>query len=412
MSEDLHRHDKRPSVFVLGRLASVAVVLSVSLLPWFLAADDPAPPQLEVNRRRLSEMTVAERKQLEENYRLYREMPPAERDRLRNLQREIERDPELKAAFDEYQRWANSLSPSERHELRQTQDPEAKRQLIERFRRRPPPGEMPDAFPSDRPPNGVPFGQINSIRQRAIERLFGELALPFADRMGTGVPEMDAIIRILEGELPAESRNELNNLDDYSRKVRVLRMTLERRPLGPPTVRLFGSGNELIDKVLAALPEGPLRQLLTGRNFPPNPRPNQPDPRGGMLVMATVRGLVTETLRTIEDHRPRNELLMAHLGKLSDSERARLNAMNPKDREQELVLLHVKEQVPGIAELQQLLGNPDMHRFLEDMANRIRPGTGLLDGDRRDKNARPGPFEGVRRPRDSEPPPNRPEPKD
>ena len=106
---------------------------------------------------------------------------------------------------------------------------------------------------------------------------------------------------------------------------------------------------------------------------------------------------------------------MAHFAKLPEPERTRLNAMNPKDREQELVLFFVKEQVPGIAELQQVLGNQEIRRFLEDMANRTRPGGGPPDGDdRRDKKGRPAPFEGARRPRDSESPlpPNRPEPKD
>ena len=161
MSED-HRHVRRTPASVGGRLAVVAVALSVSLLPWLLAADDPAP-QREANRRRLSEMTVAERQRLKENYDLYREMTPQERDRLRNLQREIDRDPELKAAFDEYQRWADTLSPVERHGSRQAQDPEARRQLIERFRRRPPPDEMFEPPPSDRPPNGPAFGQINNV---------------------------------------------------------------------------------------------------------------------------------------------------------------------------------------------------------------------------------------------------------
>ncbi len=399
-----------------GRLAAIALTLSLSLLPWLLAADGPIPPQREANRQRLNGMTVAERQRLEENYQRYREMTPAERDRLKKLQHEIESDPKLNAAFRDYQLWAESLSPVDRHELRQAQDPEARRQLVEKFRRRPPPGERPEPFPSERRPDGPPFGQNNNnLRQRTIERLFGEFAMPLADRIGTGVPEMEAIIRVLERELPTETRDELIKLDDFSRKVRVLKLCLERRPLAPPSVRIFGPGSEVIDKVFAALPDGPVRQFAGNRNLPPNSRPNQPDPRGALLVMVTMRGLVTETLRTIEDHRPRLDLQNAQIEKLSESERTRLNAMNPKDREQELVLHFVKDQVPGIAELQQMLGTPDMRRFLEDMVNRIRPGVGPPDGDdRRDKKARPGPFDGTHRPRDQESPlpPNRPEPKD
>lgn len=411
MSDDLHRRVERAPVSVSGRVAAVAVVLSVSLLPWLLAADGPASPQREPNRQRLSEMTVAERQRLDENFRVYREMAPAERDRLRNLQREIERDPELRAAFDEYQRWADSLSPVDRHELRQTQDPEARRQLIDRLRRRPPNGEMPEQGPSDRPPNGPPFGQ-NNAKQRMTERLFGGMAMPVGDRFGSCVSEMEVIVRVLEQELPAETHAELNKLDAYSRTVRVVRLTLERRPLGSPAARLFGTGSQTIEKIIAALPEGPIRQLPVNRNF--NANPNQPDPRGGLLVMVLVRGLMTETSRTLEDHRPRPDALIAFQEKLPAAEKARLNQMNREDRQQELLPLYVKEHVPAIAELQQILGTPDMDRFLRDVGSRFRPGFGSPEtDDRRDKKIRLPPFDGLRPPRDFDSPPqNRPQPKD
>ena len=384
----------------------IAVVLSVSLLPWLLAADSPAPPQREANRQRLDEMTVAERQQLDENVRVYREMTPAERDRLRNLQREIESDRELKAAFDEYQRWADSLSPVDRHELRQTQDPEARRQLIDRLRHRPPHGEMFEPGPADRPPNGPPFGQ-NNAKPRMTERLFGGLTLPMGDRLGSGVPEMEAIVRVLEQELPAETHDELGKLDAYSRTVRVLRLTLEKRPLGSPVVRLFGSGSQTIEKIIAALPDGPVRQLPVIRTF--NPAPNQPDPRGGLLVMVLVRGLMTETSRTMEDHRPRQEMMTAFQEKLPAAEKARLNKLSREEHQQELLTLYVKDHVPAIAELQQILGTSEMDHFLRDMSNRFRPGVGPPEGDdRRDKKGRLPPFDGSRPPRDSDSLPPRP----
>lgn len=410
MSGDNPLRAERGTNSVRGRLAAVAVVLSLSLLPWLLAADEPAPPQREANRQRLNGMTVSERQRLEENYRLYREMTPIERDRLRKLQREIDSDSELKAAFHEYQAWADSLSPVDRHALRQAQNPEARRQLIETFRRRPPPGEMPEPFPSERRPDGPPFGQNNNARLRIMEKLFGGLSLPFGDRFGSCVPEMEVIVRILEHELPSATHPEFDKLDAYSRKVRVVRLTLERRPLGPPGFRFFGPGSETVEKVFAALPDGPIRQMPANRNF--NPGPNQPDPRATVLVMVLIRGLMTETQRTLEDHRPRPDLLNAFQEKLPESERTRLNKMNREDRQQELTLLYVKDLVPGIGEIQQMLGALDMDRFIQDINSRFRPGAGPLGDDRRDKTGRPPPLDGPRRPRDSEPPPNRPMPKD
>ena len=411
MSDDLPCGDKSVPGSTSGRLATLAVVLTVSLLPWLLAADGPVPPPREANRQRLGEMTVSERQRLEENFRVYREMTPAERDRLRNLEREIESDRELKAAFDEYQRWADSLSPVDRHELRQTQDPEARRQLIDRLRHRPPNGEMFEPGPADRPPNGPPFGQ-NNAKQRMTERLFGGLTLPMGDRLGSCVPEMEAIVRVLEQELPVETHAELNKLDAYSRTVRVLRLTLEKRPLGSPVVRLFGTGSQTIEKIVAALPDGPVRQLPVIGKF--SPSLNQPDPRGGLLVMVLVRGLMTETSRRLEDHRPRPEALMAFQEKLPAAEKARLNKLSREEHQQELLTLYVKEHVPAISELQQILGASDMDRFLRDMSNRFRPGVGPPEGDdRRDKKGRFPPFDGSRPPRDSESsPPNRPLKKD
>ncbi len=411
MSDDLPCGDKSVPGSTSGRLATLAVVLTVSLLPWLLAADGPVPPPREANRQRLGEMTVSERQRLEENFRVYREMTPAERDRLRNLEREIESDRELKAAFDEYQRWADSLSPVDRHELRQTQDPEARRQLIDRLRHRPPNGELFEPGPADRPPNGPPFGQ-NNAKQRMTERLFGGLTLPMGDRLGSCVPEMEAIVRVLEQELPVETHAELNKLDAYSRTVRVLRLTLEKRPLGSPVVRLFGTGSQTIEKIVAALPDGPVRQLPVIGKF--SPSLNQPDPRGGLLVMVLVRGLMTETSRRLEDHRPRPEALMAFQEKLPAAEKARLNKLSREEHQQELLTLYVKEHVPAISELQQILGASDMDRFLRDMSNRFRPGVGPPEGDdRRDKKGRFPPFDGSRPPRDSEPsPPNRPLKKD
>jgi len=392
------------------RVAIVAAALSLSLLPWFLAADVRTSEQREANQKKLNTMTEPERRKLDENLRLYREMPAAERDRLRELHQAIEHDPVLKSAFADYQAWANALSPVDRHELRQTLDPEARKRLIENFHRRPLPNDVSGPSPSDRPPNGLPFSQNNNGRQRMIEKLFGGLALPFGDRFGSCVPEMETIIRVLEHELPFDSRDELDKLDEYSRKVRVLRLTLERHPVGPPTVRIFGLGSSTIDKVFAALPDGPIKQLPLNRN----PNPNQFEARSTLLITVLMRGLMTETQRAIEDHRPRPDVLFAFQKTLNDKERTRLDNMNRDDRQFELLQLYVKEQISGIGELQRILGTPEMERFVKQLNNAPRPGQGSPDGeDRRDKKGRFPPLDGSRRPREPESPlPNRPDLKD
>jgi hypothetical protein len=356
-------------------------------------------------------MTVTERQRLEENYRLYRDMPPAERDRLRQLQREIDSDPELNAAFHEYQLWADSLSPVDRHELRQAQDPKARRQLIEKFRRRPSP-DMPPS--SDRPPNGqLPFGP-NFIgrgdRPRLFEKLFGRSVLLAGDRLASFVPEMEAIIQVLEKELPSESQGAaLSSLDPLSRKVRVLRLTLERHPNVPSAaMRLFGPpGSGTFEKVLAAMPDGQVKQFAANRNPGPLMQRN-------MMLMALTRGLMTEMQRHIEDHRPNPETLRRYQDKLPEAERKRLEGLNREDHQLELQLLYLKEHVPGIVELQQLIGMPEMERFFQEMIGQMRGGANSPEGDdRRNQKSRLPPLDGSVRPREPETfLPNRPTPKD
>lgn len=408
MTADHPHRVERVTNSVGGRLTAVAVTLSLSLLPWLLAADDPAPPQREANRRRLSEMTVTERQQLDENFRRYREMTPAELDRLRNIQREIDRDPELKAAFDEYQRWADTLSPVERYELRQTQDPEARRRLVEKFRR-PPLDERPEPNPSGRPPNGSPIAQLTSGRMRIFEKLFNGAVLPFGDRFGSGVPEMEALVGVLEGELPSETRNQLQGLDPYSRRVRVVRLTLEQHPLGPPHERLFGPPDgRLAEKARAALPEGQIQQMLSLRG------PFPIEHRNGALAMVLMRGLMMETLRIIEDHQPRPDTLIAFEKTLPEADRNRLERLNREERAAELRHLYAKKEVAGLAELQQILGSTEMQRLTRQQPNGPRFGSGPPDGeDRRDRKGKLPSFDGNRRPREFDgPPSNRPDLKD
>lgn len=387
------------------RLPRIAIAVSLSLLPWLVVANDGPQKQREENQKRLNEMTVTERQRLDENYRRYREMPAAELDRLRDLHQAIESDPELKAAFQKYEAWANSLSPLERHELRNARDLEERRSLIEKYRRGSPRREVPPD--SERRPGGPqPFGP-NLIgrgeRPRLLEKLFGRNVPLGGDRLASFVPEMEAIIHVLDGELPPEAKAELSDVDPFARKVRVVRLTLERHPMGPPAVRIFGPPNSgTFDRVIAELPEGQIKQFAMNRNPLPLAQRN-------MLLMALIRGLMTEMQRQIEDHRPGAETLRRYHDKLSESERRRLAGLNREDQQLELQQLYLKEQVPGIAELQRLVSMPEMERYFQDMIGQMRGGPILPEGDeRRGPRGRPPFDEGNGRPREPDfPPPNR-----
>lgn len=389
----------RASVVMVGSRAALAVAaISLSLLPWYLAAGVREPAHRTANRQRLNDMTVAERQRLEEAFRQFQALPQSEQERLRELHRNIETDPELHAAFGEYLAWAHSLSPVDRHELRKTLHSDARLQLIDKLRRQPP--AAPDLTPgSDRPPNG--FGPIgpNFIgrgeRPRLLDKLFGRSVPLGGDRLASFVPEMEAIVRVLETELPANVRAELEPLDPFTRQVRVVRLTLERRPSGPPAMRLFGppmSGT--FEKILAALPDGQVKQFAGNRNLNPLEQRNA-------VLLALIRGLMTEMQRKVEDHRPSPETLRRFAETLSESEQRRLEELRGEERQLELQQQYLKAHVPGIAEMQQLVRQPELERFFQDMIGRMRGGLNPPDGDERRLPRARGPQpSGPDRPRD------------
>ena len=356
-----------PSPRLLTMLA-----LSFFAVSSLIAADDGPGARREANRRRIGEMTPPERERLEENLRQFQALPADEQARLRELQRAIENDPQLKVAFDEYQAWANSLSPGQRNALRHTPDPRERLNVIEDFQNAPPrgrPGEPPPGHrPLDHiPPNGSPGFPGRGERARLLEQLLGR-NFPLGDRLVSSVPEMTAIVQVLEQQLPPERRSELDKLDPFSRKVRVFKLALERHPLGPPPARIFGGPESTtFEKVLSVLPEdGQVKQFVRSR---PNPEAQR-----AALFMALIRGLGNELQRTIADHLPNGDALRRFAETLTPHERERLSELTPDERVLELQQRYLKDQVPGIREFQEVLTSPVMERFFRETMQRLQSG--------------------------------------
>lgn len=340
------------------------LLMCLALLPFLMAADDRSSTRRAENLQRVGDMTATERQRLEENYRSFQKLPPDEQARLRKLQAEIENDLELKAAFKEYEAWANTLSPGQRHELRRTTAPRERMNLIEDFRHEPPRGRPDEPSPDQRSseprfPNSGPPLPGRTDRVRLIEKLLGR-NFPAGDRMASSVPEMAAIVQVLEQQLPTESRTELDKLDPFSRKVRVVRLTMERHPLGPPPVKVFGGPESpTFEKVLSALPDdGQVKQFVKSR---PNLEVQQ-----SALFMALIRGLSNDLLRTIEDQPANSETLRRYSESLAPLDRQRLDNLGRDERFLELQLRYFKEQIPGIREFQEILTAPLMDKFFRE----------------------------------------------
>jgi len=188
--------------------------------------------------------------------------------------------------------------------------------------------------------------------------------------MASSVPEMAAIVQVLEQQLPPATRTELDQLDPFSRKVRVVRITMERHPSGPPPVRVFGAPDSpTFEKVLSALPDdGQVKQFVRSR---PNPEAQR-----AALFLALIRGLSHDMQRTIEDQIPNGDALRRFAETLPPQERQRLNELSLDERSLELQQRYLKERVPGIREFQEILTSPVMERFFRETMQRLQSDPG------------------------------------
>jgi hypothetical protein len=121
----------------------------------------------------------------------------------------------------------------------------------------------------------------------------------------------------------------------------------------------------------------------------------------GAVTLVLFRGLMTEMQRGLEDHRPSPETLRRVQEKQSEPNRRRIEQLRSEDRQMEVLLLYLKESVPGVLELQQLVNSPEMERFFQESMSRMRFGPGGPDGSERPpQKGRPDKPDGPPRPRD------------
>jgi hypothetical protein len=119
------------------------------------------------------------------------------------------------------------------------------------------------------------------------------------------------------------------------------------------------------------------------------------------MTLVVFRGLMIEIQRDLEDHRPNPETQRRVLEKQSAADRRRIEQLRGDDRQLEIQLLCLKERVPGVQELQQLVNLPEMQRFLQESMSRMRFGPGGPDGNERSlPKGRPDKPDGTPRPRD------------
>lgn len=115
-----------------GRAAGCVLGLLFCGLFLLGAADSEEAEQS--SREKIESMTPAEREQLKRNYEKFQKLTPAEQDKYRKLHAAVQEQPELSQVMHRYEKWVRTLSPWEQEDLRKAATPEARMELIRKFR--------------------------------------------------------------------------------------------------------------------------------------------------------------------------------------------------------------------------------------------------------------------------------------
>jgi hypothetical protein len=225
-------------------LSLVLLVLAVGLgafaliqAPGLFGEAAPSSPEYAANRRRIEQMTPAERDRIKHRAAKFAALSESRRNELRKLHSQLQNDPdanELQEVLDRYNAWLTSLPVDERDKLRAklatAKSPEQQRQIvadtkreidIERLLKSAPLYERRD-YRRERDPQKKQdiLARIRETYAYGSQRSRGPTLKP---------DELDAVVNVIEGQLkptPKQSA-EWRKLEPGQRRLKIMIAALQ-----------------------------------------------------------------------------------------------------------------------------------------------------------------------------------------
>ena len=306
--------------------------------------------------KQVVKMSKIERDRLQRNLIAFQQMNAESQGRYRTLNDHLEEDRKagghLSSLLQTYSAWLQTLTPSQREELRQGTDSANKLALVHKFKEEqyhrvdPTPAEATTLEPS-RPFPGGPRPLSQS--------------------------DLNNVMKVLVAELPTDDQEKFGRLNSPEQYVDLLRRNIQ----SAPNPRSWPSA-ELQDKILAVLPN-------QDRTFIKRNQTNQ--------RVAIVRLINRSIFDIIRQKLPKESDFNQTLDELDDKQRAALEKKNPDEKRRELIKRYLqKHDSKTLKQLDDL-----NHMMSETGAADLPPPRGM--DDRARSGEPPGPP-----PRDGRPP--------
>lgn len=291
-------------------LFSAALCFTALVLRAESAHAEPATSHdREAARQKIAAMTESERTRLKSDFEKFRLLPANEQDKLRQLDRELQKDADLQRTMKEYLDFLEPLSPGEREDLHRESAPDRRAALVRTMMK-----EQQD--------------RAESWTRRG------------ASRRGLGSADLDAVLGVVETHLRKQklrTPQQLNELDEkkgLARQVAILELAFARPTVGdrglPP---LVAPSQPMLEEMVSAISDLELRQRAIKGGSPERIRNNLI----GLIYAGVWAG--------IESVKPTEEVLVEFFAKLSGVEQGEILRL-PVDQQPRALLRKYAETHP------------------------------------------------------------------
>ena len=305
----MSRNDRSPKsrAGIIGALWVTALLAPVA----GLRGDVPPEAVREQRRQQIAGMSKSERARLKKNFEKFNKLPPQQQEKLRQLDRDLKQNEDLRPVMKDYMDWLDTLSVGERGDLRAETAPDHRAALVR---------------------------SLVDEQHRRIDLERGRLG---PRRLALDSADLDTVLGDIEDQTlkrnlrSSQQVAELKSKKELARHVGVLELAFARKPESREQPPFWTFEPELINEIIARIANNEHRKFAEGGMTPLE--------RQGRLFSLISFGVMAEYDKL---PKPDEETLVRFLAELNQSQRDEILRLTDTARQKRRILDRYMEAHP------------------------------------------------------------------
>jgi len=339
-----HRSGQQSETVALTWRAGGLALTVLCAVVLMLGATEPEEATRD-SRKKIEEMTPAERAQLKRNFEKFQKLTPEEKARYRKIHEAIHNKPELSRVMRCYEEWVRTLSPWEQEDLRKAKSPEERMALIRKIR-----SEQQEKHRWKRYRNYFDVMKILKLDNRDPGMWFMIRTQP----PSAGLYQQ--VVGMIEKSLPEPVNypGPKAELTEFQKSLAVLRAAAEvkqqdsKKGSDWPQPEVVNSAFDLIEKdEYHFFRESGSGELRGGTDRLRNLRDDQ---KRTLLTLFLAKGLVNQLILSVRDELEQTPVPEAQLQKffegLDNKEKESLLKHPPEELQERLKFMYLRDHLP------------------------------------------------------------------